>query len=176
VASLGLAYLCRRWRRNTTDGIPERQRTSHTARVEPARTSRFLPQCAYPISATLRLGYCHTRSAHVLSASFREHRLSIQQRRIEQRTEGRGPDSMVMSQFPKRGLDLPLGQAHHRCASYPTQGIGGTRPSLTQACASAGALGGGAAALADLGRAACGLDCRSAWPSEGGGHKPGATP
>src|SRR6476646_10126229 len=60
-----------------------------------------------------------------------------------------------MSQFPKRGLDLVLRQAHHRCASHPAQGIGGERGLLLrQACASAGALGGGAAAWTDLGRAA----------------------
>src|SRR6478672_13848638 len=56
-----------------------------------------------------------------------------------------------MSQFPKRGLDLVLRQAHHRCASHPAQGIRGERGLLLrQACASAGALGGGAAAWTDL--------------------------
>jgi hypothetical protein len=56
----------------------------------------------------------------------------------------------------------------------PTQrrGSGGSGLLLRQACASAGALGGGAAALADLGRAACGLDCRSAWPLSGAQARP----
>jgi len=78
-----------------------------------------------------------------------------------------------MSQFPKRGLDLVLGQAHHRCASYPAQGIGENavfsygKPARVRALWAAERPPGRI-----WGEPPCGLDCRSAWPSEGGGHKP----
>jgi hypothetical protein len=78
-----------------------------------------------------------------------------------------------MSQFPKSGLDLLLGQAHHRCASDPAQGIGGNAAFSYGKLRECGRFGRRSGRLGRIrGEPPCGLDCRSARPPEGGGHKP----
>src|SRR5262249_19418648 len=64
------AKLCRRWRRNTTDGISERQPNSERPGSNDSVEAVFAA-VRLPISAALRAGYCHAARTNVAISTRR---------------------------------------------------------------------------------------------------------
>jgi hypothetical protein len=145
-----VTWLCRRWRRNTTDGISERQRQSHN-QGRTASGEAVLPQCVH---GSLPL---FARDIAIRPRGLRRGREARREADVQV------PKEVLTSFWDRRTMVV-----------RPTSagGSGGTRPSLTASLHKLGALGGGAAAVTALGRAALWLRLSLRWPLRSGVQVP----